>query len=105
MRKCCQRFVSINQKHYLDLGAVLVLVTKSSGKTVLTRLYGAVWGRSQLLAHKSHSAIRRRQTPTQSQEKYSELSCTREMLQISEKWSLTREFVKQYLTEKQNGYL
>ena len=38
-------------------------------------------------------------------EKYSELSCKREMLKISEKWSLTSEFVKQYLTEKQNGYL
>ena len=55
MRKCCQRFTSINQKHYLDLGSVLVLVNNSSGKTVLARLYWAVSGRFQLLAHKSHS--------------------------------------------------
>ena len=37
--------------------------------------------------------------------KCSELSRKREKLKISEKWSLAREFVKQYLTEKQNGYL
>ena len=33
MRKCCERFASINQKHCLHLGCVLVSQTSFRGET------------------------------------------------------------------------
>ena len=33
MRKCCERFASINEKHDIDLGSVLVSQTSFRGET------------------------------------------------------------------------